>query len=271
MRLDILTLFPDMVEQALGHSILKRARENSLVEIHITDIRSFTTDKHRSADDAPYGGGGGMLMRIEPIYHALASVGALPNTQPDNCGIIERPRVALTDPRGKIFCQETARQWAAEPHIVLICGHYEGVDERVEHLITNRVSLGDFVLTGGELPALVIADALIRLQPGALGDAHAAHRDSFSEPLLEYPQYTRPALFQNWEVPQILLSGHHAAIAKWQRWHSLHATKKLRPDLFEKLALSAEDQKLLQQNEPAAPSEKRAQHIQQENNHGTGC
>ena len=246
MRIDIVTVFPEMVEAALDHSIVKRARERGLVTIRVVNLRDFTEDRHKTTDDMPYGGGGGMVMKIEPIARALSALteGEAP------------PRIALTDPRGRQFTQETARQWAAEDHLILLCGHYEGVDERVrKHLVTDEVSIGDYILTGGELPALIITDALTRLQPDALGDAEAPDKDTFTEDLLEYPHYTRPRDYNGWVVPDILLSGHHAQIERWRRWHQLHHTQERRPDLFARLELTPQDRKLLFLEEPAAPPE----------------
>ena len=246
MRIDIVTVFPEMVEAALDHSIVKRARERGLVTIRVANLRDFTGDRHKTTDDLPYGGGGGMVMKVEPISRALETLTA-GETQ---------PRIVLTDPRGPQFTQETARQWAQEPYLVVLCGHYEGVDERVrQRLVTDEVSIGDYILTGGELPALVIVDALTRLQPGALGDADAPDKDTFAEDLLEYPHYTRPRVFNGWEVPDILLNGHHALIARWRRWHQLRATQTRRPDLFARLELSPQDRKLLESEEPTAPPE----------------
>ncbi len=295
-----MTVFPEMVSAALDHSIVKRARDRGLVTIQVVNLRDFTTDRHKTTDDVPYGGGGGMVMKIEPIARALRALAAveaetvLPEerqtreTPPTPDRVVERrevhdvteaaaavahsvpssrqdavavlapsPRIVLTDPRGPRFTQEIAREWAREPHLILLCGHYEGVDERVRaHLVTDTISIGDYILTGGELPALVIVDALTRLQPGALGDADAPEKDTFAEPLLEYPQYTRPRLFGEWAVPEILFSGHHAQIARWRRWHQLRATQQARPDLFARLDLSPQDQKLLASEEPSAPPEK---------------
>ncbi len=255
MRIDILTLFPDMITNALSHSIIKRAMDNKLVEVVVTDIRSFTTDRHRTADDTPYGGGGGMIMKVEPIFLALKSIGAI--SQDENgsdCGIIIRFPVILTDPRGDTFDQQTARKWAGEERIVLICGHYEGVDERVrKNLVTHEVSIGDYILTGGELPALVVTDAITRLQAGALGDENAPDRDSFADNLLEYPHYTRPAEFNGWKVPMILQSGNHACIDLWRRWNQLQITRERRPDLLDQTGLSDVDKLLLNGSEPEAP------------------
>lgn len=250
MRIDIVTVFPEMVEASLDHSIVKRARERGLMTIRVINLRDFTTDRHKTTDDLPYGGGGGMVMKIEPIAAALEALRADSPTP--------LPRVALTDPRGPTFTQRTARLWAQEPHLILLCGHYEGVDERVrQHLVTDEVSIGDYILTGGELPALVIVDALTRLQAGALGDAQAPEKDTFTEDLLEYPHYTRPRTFNGWSVPDILLCGHHAQIERWRRWHQLRATQDRRSDLFARLTLSPTDRKLLVAAEPEAPADSR--------------
>ncbi len=309
MRLDIVTLFPEMVEAALAHSIVKRARERGLITIRVVNLRDYTTDRHKTADDLPYGGGGGMILKVEPIARALAALTAPPSSQNESSTslsmrperveetgkhggaetVAARPaknetqtagvpsigqdaanlsddfpmdeignvpsgaRIILTDPRGERFTQALAERWAREPHLILLCGHYEGVDERVrQHLVTNEVSVGDYILTGGELPALLIVDALTRLQPGALGDEFGAERDTFGENLLEYPHYTRPAEFQGWAVPDVLLSGHHAQVARWRRWHQLHATRERRPDLFARLQPGPQDEKLLNAEEPQA-------------------
>ena len=276
MRIDILTVLPEMIANALEHSIVKRAIERGLVTINVVNLRDYTTDKHRTTDDMPYGGGGGMVMTVGPIARALE---ALKPSEPQNQFLSETlttgvpstrqdaetvssapvPRIVLTDPRGPRFTQETARQWAREPHLILICGHYEGVDERVrQHLVTDEISVGDFILTGGELPALLIADALTRLQPGALGDADAPDKDTFEENLLEYPHYTRPRDFNGWLAPDVLVNGHHALMETWRRWHQLRATRERRPDLFARLVLSAEDRLLLEADEPQVPSDLKA-------------
>ena len=192
-----------------------------------------------------------MVMKIEPIALALQNIRA----GSEDCS---EPRILLTDPRGQRFTQELAIQWAAETHIVILCGHYEGVDERVrEHLVTDEVSIGDYILTGGELPALVLTDAVTRLQAGALGDAEAPDKDTFSNHLLEYPHYTRPVEYNGWRTPDILMCGHHAQIERWRRWHQLKSTRARRPDLFEQIELSAQDIKLLSEEEPTAPPDKK--------------
>ncbi|HLV79506.1 MAG TPA: tRNA (guanosine(37)-N1)-methyltransferase TrmD [Chthonomonadaceae bacterium] len=285
MRIDILTVFPEMVAAALDHSIVKRARERGLVTINVINLRDFTTDRHKTTDDIPYGGGGGMVMKVEPIARAIAALTGA-ETPPEPADVEEngatvahgvpsdgqdaasaskdlqtgiRPRIVLTDPRGRVFTQEIAREWAQEPHLILLCGHYEGVDERVrQHLVTDEISIGDYILTGGELPALVLVDALTRLQPGALGDTQATDKDTFTESLLEYPHYTRPAIYAGWAVPDILLSGHHAQIERWRRWHQLRATQQRRPDLLARRDLSPPDRKLLASEEPQAPPDPKA-------------
>ena len=278
MLIDIITVFPEMVRDALSHSIVKRAMDSGLVTIRVVNLRDFTTDRHKTTDDMPYGGGGGMVMKIEPIARALAYVtGALAETRepPETStsdeadGFVKGEwgsfrdrardagiRIALTDPRGPRFDQETARQWARDSHLVLLCGHYEGVDDRVrQHLVTDEVSIGDYVLTGGELPALVIVDAVTRLQAGALGDSDAPDKDSFADGLLEYPHYTRPREFAGWAAPEILLCGHHAEIERWRRWHQLRATQARRPDMFRDFEVSKNDKKLLDGPEPTVPTD----------------
>jgi len=246
LRIDIITILPDMIEQALDHSIIKRAREAGLVEINAVDLRAYTTDKHHVTDDTPCGGGGGMIMKVDPIACAVDALRQEGRSS----------RVILTDPQGEPFTQPKARDLAAERHLVFICGHYEGVDERVrEHLVTDALSIGDYVLTGGELPALVMVDAITRLQPGALGDAGATDKDSFSEQLLEYPQYTRPRSFRGWEVPEILFGGHHAQITRWRRKQQLIRTQSRRPDLWAQFTPSIEDLKLLDEESQVATSD----------------
>ncbi|GER84684.1 MAG: tRNA (guanosine(37)-N1)-methyltransferase TrmD [Thermogemmatispora sp.] len=238
MHIDIFTLFPAMFEGPFSESILKRARERGLLSIALHNIRDFTTDKHHVVDDYPYGGGVGMVMKPEPIFAAVEAV-------------YQGGPIILLTPQGRLFNQQIARELAREPRLSLICGHYEGVDERVaEHLATDELSIGDYVLTGGELPAMVVVDAVARLIPGVLGDDASTHEESHSDNLLEYPQYTRPPEFRGWRVPEILLSGNHAQIARWRRKEALRRTKRRRPDLFARLDLSSkEDQKLLKELE----------------------
>lgn len=247
LRIDVLTLFPQMIAEAVGHSIVQRAQDAGLVTIQVVNLRDYTHDRHQTTDDTPCGGGGGMIMKVEPIALALDALPA--ETQATR-------RVILTDPQGERFTQAKARELAAETHLVFLCGHYEGVDERVrEHLVTDELSLGDYILTGGELPALVMLDAVTRLQPGALGQEDAPNQDTFSEGLLEYPHYTKPRDFRGWRVPDILFSGHHALIAKWRRWHQLTRTRERRPDLWAQFTPTPQDTKLLAKGEPQPPAE----------------
>jgi tRNA (guanine37-N1)-methyltransferase len=240
MRFDLFTLFPNLFTGAFDESIIQRARAAGLVEIHIHDIRAYTHDKHHLTDDAPFGGGGGMVMKAAPIFEAVETVFAnVPS---------EARHIILLTPQGRRFTQTIARELAARPRIALICGRYEGVDERVrEHLVTDEISIGDYVLSGGEVPAMVIVDALTRLLPGALGDPEAPAKDSHAEGLLEGPHYTRPADFRGWTVPAVLLSGHHAEIEKWRRRESLRRTLIRRPDLLRAAPLTAADKKFLRE------------------------
>ena len=247
MRFDIFTLFPEMLRSPLDESIIARARERGLVEINAWNPRDVTTDRHHIVDDYPYGGGAGMVMKPDPIFTAVERV-------------YESGPIILMSPQGRVFTQAIARELAREPRVTLICGHYEGVDERVrQHLCTDEISLGDFVLTGGELVALVIVDAVTRLLPGVLA-AGSTEEESHTAGLLEYPHYTRPPEYRGWSVPDILLSGNHAAIARWRRKESLRRTRARRPDLLAALDLSAADRKLLAEIEAeetaeAAPDE----------------
>ena len=237
MNFHILTLFPDMVLDGLHTSIIGRAVENGLISIEAIDIREYSTDKHRHVDDYPYGGGAGMVMQPMPICDAYD----------DLCDRIgKKPRVIYLTPQGTVFSQKIAEELAAEEELVFLCGHYEGVDERALELVaTDYLSIGDYVLTGGELGAMVISDAVARMIPGVLGDAGSAATDSFYEPILEYPQYTKPADYNGWKVPEVLLSGHHANIARWRRKEALRRTLECRPDLLSGLKMTAEDKKLL--------------------------
>ncbi len=245
MRIDVVTIFPDLIRAVLGFSIVKRAREAGMMDVQVHDLRDWAPGIHRSTDDAPYGGGAGMVMRPGPLFDCVQSLPHVPAT-----------RVALLTPQGQTFSQAKARELSICPHLVLICGHYEGFDERVrEHLATEEISVGDYVLTGGEIPALVIIDAVTRLQPGALGSAESAEDDTFSAGLLEYPHYTRPPDFRGWRVPDVLLSGHHAEIAKWRRKEQFRRTQARRPDLWAEFVPSKSDLKLLKQlaEEPSPP------------------
>lgn len=249
MRIDILTIFPEMIRCGADFSILKRAQENNLIAVFVHNIRDFAEDKHRSTDEPPYGGGAGMVMKPEPIFKAVEHVKSEYWT--------EHSRVILASPQGELFDQARALEMSKCPHLVFVCGHYEGVDERVrEHLVTAELSIGNYILTGGELPALVMLDAVARLVPGVLGAEQSALEESFSEGLLEYPQYTRPSDFRGWEVPDVLLSGHHREIAKWRRLQSLKRTLERRPDLLEKASLVDEDRQMIEEFRRAQDGEK---------------
>jgi tRNA (guanine37-N1)-methyltransferase len=221
MRIDIVTLFPEICRAPLNESIMKRAQKNGIIDLHIHNLRDWTTDKHHVADDAPFGGGQGMVMKPEPIF---AAVEELRN---------QTSKVLLTSPAGRRLDQQMAAQLSGESHLIIICGHYEGVDHRViENLVDLEISIGDYVLTNGALAAAVLVDAIVRLMPGVLGHEQSAADDSFSRGLLEAPQYTRPAEFRSWKVPDVLLSGNHAQIAKWRKQQALKRTKQNRPDLL---------------------------------------
>jgi tRNA (guanine37-N1)-methyltransferase len=235
MRIDILTLFPEMFAGVLTSSILGKAAEKGIVEFHVTNFREFSESKHGTVDDTPYGGGGGMVLKPEPLFRAVETIAGE-----------EKPRVILMCPQGKPYNQKLAEELAKERHLVLICGHYEGYDERIrQYLVTDEISIGDYVLTGGELAAMVVIDSVVRLQPGALGNQFSAEEDSFTTGLLEHPHYTRPAEFRGWKVPDILLSGHHANIQRWRLKESLRRTRERRPDLLEKIELTDEMKQLL--------------------------
>lgn len=242
MRIDILTLFPEMFPGPLGGSIIKRAIESRVVTINIHNIRDYAHDKHATADDYPYGGGAGMVLKPEPVFEAVEAI------HPPDTADPATP-VILLSPGGRLFSQEIAAELAAHPRLILICGHYEGVDERVrEHLVTDEISIGDYVLSGGEPAALAVVDAIVRLLPGVLGSADSLEEDSHVSGLLEYPQYTRPAIYRGWPVPDVLLSGNHAEIARWRRQQSLLRTRQRRPDLLAKAELTPEDKRFLEEN-----------------------
>ena len=222
MKIDIVTLFPEICRAPLGESIMKRAQKNGIIDLHIHNLRDWTTDKHHVADDAPFGGGQGMVMKPEPIF---AAVEELRN---------QTSKVVLTSPAGRRFDQQMTVQLSGESHLIIICGHYEGVDHRViEHLVDLEISIGDYVLTNGAIAAVVLVDAVVRLLPGVLGHEQSAMDDSFSRGLLEAPQYTRPAEFRSWKVPDVLLSGNHAEIEKWRKKEAVRRTRENRPDLLE--------------------------------------
>lgn len=234
---DILTLFPEMFAGPFDASIIKRAREKGLLQINLINIRDFSRNKHRTVDDTPFGGGAGMVMAAEPIFEAMDWIRAWRG---------EPGRVVLLTPAGRPFNQAMAAELSREQHLVFICGHYEGIDERVvENLVTDEISIGDYVLTGGELPAMVVVDAVSRLIPGVLGEMASVQEESFSNGFLEYPQYTRPRVYRGYAVPEILLSGHHEKIRLWRRRQSLLRTLASRPDLLARKSLIEEDRKIL--------------------------
>ncbi|WGU96840.1 tRNA (guanosine(37)-N1)-methyltransferase TrmD [Paenibacillus dendritiformis] len=277
MRIDVLTIFPEMCEGVFRSSILGKAQEKGLVTLNAVNFRDYSGNKHQTVDDYPYGGGGGMVLKPEPIFAAVEAVIAqqaeaertrLPqerqapaaddsdvqNVPHGSEGLNgpnrlerKRPRVILMCPQGEPFTQAKAEELAQESHLILVCGHYEGYDERIrEHLVTDELSIGDYVLTGGELPAMVVTDSVVRLLPGVLGNESSAVTDSFSTGLLEYPHYTRPADFRGWTVPDVLLSGHHAKVEQWRKEQSLKRTVERRPDLLESIELNEADRKLLE-------------------------
>jgi tRNA (guanine37-N1)-methyltransferase len=233
MRIDIVTLFPEICRAPLSESMMKRAQENRIVELHIHNLRDWTTDKHHLVDDAPFGGGQGMVMKPEPIFSAVEDLKRRTSKAKEPKVENRKSKVVLMSPGGRQFDQETARQLSQEPHLIIISGHYEGVDHRViEHLIDLEISIGDYVLTNGAIAAVVLVDSIVRLLPGTLGHEQSAADDSFSNGLLEAPQYTRPADFRGWKIPEVLLSGNHAEIAKWRKEQAIKRTRENRPDLF---------------------------------------
>src|SRR5687767_5191347 len=241
MQFEVFTLLPEVFPPYLESSILQRARQRGLIDVRIHNIRDYTHDKHHTTDDTPYRGGGGMVMKPEPVFDAVESVLGISSDQAPSIPVI------LLTPQGRVFTQRVAEELARHERIALLCGRYEGVDERIrEHLVTDEISVGDYVLTGGELPALIVIDAVSRLIPGVLGDPTGAEDDSHSMGLLEYPHYTKPSEFRGWKVPEVLLSGDHGKIEKWRREQALTRTLKKRPDMIEKAELSQEDQKIVE-------------------------
>lgn len=237
LRFDILSIFPEMFRSPFDASLIGKARDKGIIQIHLHDIRDYAEGKHRMTDDYPYGGGGGMVMKVEPVARALEAV------VPDREGAL----VVLLTPQGEPLRQELVRELASWSRLVMICGHYEGVDERIRtHLVDREISIGDYILTGGELAAMVLVDAVARLVPGVLGNSTSPQADSFSDGLLEYPQYTRPENFREWKVPDVLLSGHHKAIEDWRRREALKRTWQRRRDLLESAPLRDEDREMLQ-------------------------
>jgi tRNA (guanine37-N1)-methyltransferase len=243
MRIDILTIFPGMFRGPFEESIVKRAVEKGIVQFFLHDIRDYASDRHRTVDDYPFGGGQGMLMKPEPLFAAVEDV---------QSQAAERGPIVLLTPQGRLFDQEVAVELARQDRLVLICGHYEGVDARVhEHLATDEISIGDYVLSGGELAAMVVVDAVVRQIPGALGSPLSSADDSFAQGLLEHPQYTRPAEFRGMSVPEVLLSGNHGEIARWRRQQSLLRTAQRRPDLLARADLTEEEKQWLLTNLPS--------------------
>lgn len=232
MRIDVLTLFPEMFYGVLSSSILGKANKKKALEVNLLNIRDFSTDKHKRVDDYSYGGGAGMVMMPQPLYHAIQ------HAKKD----APEAKVLLTSPRGKPFNQQTAHRLCRENHLVIVCGHYEGVDERIiDSCVDEEISIGDYILTGGELPAMIIIDTVVRLLPGVLGSSASLEEESFERSLLEYPQYTRPAQFMGMKVPEVLLSGNHSEIDKWRRMKALEITLHRRPDLLEKAHLNKDE------------------------------
>jgi tRNA (guanine37-N1)-methyltransferase len=243
LRVDVLTLFPEMMDGVFGTSILGKAQEKGIAKLSSVNFRDYANNKHNTVDDYPFGGGGGMVLKPEPLFAAVEDL---------TRGLESRPRIVLMCPQGEPFTQRKAEELAAEEHLIFVCGHYEGYDERIrEHLVTDELSIGDYVLTGGELPAMVVIDAVVRLLPGALGNESSAVTDSFSTGLLEYPHYTRPASFRGWDVPEVLISGHHARIEAWRREQSLLRTLQRRPELLESAELSPKERKWLAEQRAA--------------------
>lgn len=239
LTFDVITLFPEVIEAGTNYSIARRAQERGAAQIRVYQLREFTQDKHRKVDDAPYGGGAGMVMKPEPAAQAVR------HCQQTMSGS-KAARIVLLEPQGILYGQSVAESFAQEEHLILLCGHYEGFDARIrETLATDVVSIGDFVLTGGELPALIVIDSVIRLLPGVLGAEESLQQDSYADGLLGYPQYTRPEEFEGIRVPEVLLSGHHGQIAQWRRQQQLLLTRALRPDLFAKANLTKDDLKLM--------------------------
>jgi len=236
MHIDIITLFPDMFKGPFDESIIRRAVDNGLVEIALHNLREYGPSRHRVVDDYPHNNGAGMVLMAEPLFAAVESVKGK-----------EPVPVVLLTPQGRLLNQNIARELASKPRLILVCGHYEGVDERVcEHLVTDEISIGDYVLTGGELPAMVLVETVVRQIPGVLGSEESAQEDSHANGLLEYPQYTRPQHFRGWEVPEVLLSGNHAEIRKWRRLQSIKRTAERRPDLLEKAELDEEEKQIVE-------------------------
>lgn len=265
MQFEVFTLLPEVFPSYLETSIIKRARERDLINVRVHNIRDYTHDKHHTTDDTPYGGGGGMVMKPEPVFEAIETVlgsryatdATRPPTDQTQPEPVSNIPIILLTPQGRVFNQSIAQELSAHPHIILLCGRYEGIDERIrEHLVTDEISVGDYVLTGGELPALILIDAIARLLPDVLGDPTGAQDDSHAMGLLEYPHYTRPPEFRGWKTPDILLSGDHAKIDKWRREQALLRTFNKRPDMLEKAELTKKDLKFIEGLKSEVKSEK---------------
>ncbi len=242
MQIEILTLFPQMFQSPLSTGIFKRAIDRKLVGINISNIRDYTHDKHHTVDDYPYGGGAGMLLKPEPIFEAVEAI----KSDISRKQRIDVMPIILLTPQGRLFSQQIALELSKYSHLILICGHYEGVDERVrEHLVTHEISIGDYVLSGGELATMVVVDAVVRLVPGVLGSEASALDDSHATGLLEHPQYTRPPVYRGWTIPEVLLSGNHAQVAKWHREQAIIRTLERRPELLDKAKLNSEERQLV--------------------------
>ncbi len=261
MKIDVLTLFPEMFTGVFGSSILGKAADKGIVELNAVNFRKYSTSKHGTVDDTPYGGGGGMVLKPDPIFAAVEDLLSssqlyseeslehqteVPVAIDSQVSSSVQPRIILMCPQGETFNQQKAEELSREQHLIFICGHYEGYDERIrEHLVTDELSIGDYVLTGGEIPAMTVVDSVVRLLPGVLGNENSAVTDSFSTGLLEYPHYTRPAEFRGMKVPDVLLSGHHANVEKWRREQSLLRTLERRPDLLEQAELTQAERRWL--------------------------
>jgi tRNA (guanine37-N1)-methyltransferase len=246
MQFEVFTLLPEVFPSYLETSIIKRARERGLIDVRVHNIRDYAHDKHHVTDDTPYGGGGGMVMKPEPVFEAIETVLGL-IADPTQLKPAPNIPIILLTPQGRVFNQSIAQELSQHPQIVLLCGRYEGIDERIrEQLVTDEISIGDYVLTGGELPALILIDAISRFLPDVLGDPTGAQDDSHAMGLLEYPHYTRPPEFRGWKIPEVLLSGAHAKIDKWRREQALLRTFKRRPDMLEKAELTKEDRKFIE-------------------------
>jgi tRNA (guanine37-N1)-methyltransferase len=257
MQFEVFTLLPEIFPPYLDNSIMKRARERGLIDVRVHNIRDYTHDKHHTTDDTPYGGGGGMVMKPEPVFEAIETILGLPALSEVEGQSESNVPIILLTPQGRVFNQSIAKELSQHPRIVLLCGRYEGIDERIrEHLVTDEISIGDYVLTGGELPALILIDAISRLLPDVLGDPTGAEDDSHAMGLLEYPHYTRPPEFRGWKVPDELLTGAHAKIDKWRREQALLRTLKKRPDMLEKAELTKADLKFLKSLEYEVKSDK---------------